>query len=140
MKTIETFLELENPRKVPSFLVSLCLQAFFCAFSPPQYLHFVVLLQNEPGQETTKKTVTDIFYPGDHDAKSILLKRGPVLSEGVDESEMLLFTHGVLFSRMEFNALLNILFTIASENPEYLSSKQLQKRFNAIDSDQSGCE
>mmetsp|Transcript_11818 Transcript_11818/g.25916 ORF Transcript_11818/g.25916 Transcript_11818/m.25916 type:complete len:605 (-) Transcript_11818:1148-2962(-) len=113
LKSIETFLELENPREVPRFL-------------------------NEPGQETTKKTITDIFFPGDHDAKSVILKRGPILYDGVDEREMLLFTHGFLISRMEFNSLLNILFTINSENPEYLNTKQLQKRFNAIDSDQSG--
>lgn len=96
--------------------------------------------QNEPGLETTKKTITDVFFPGDHDAKSVLLKRGPILLDGVDEREILLFTHGFLLHKLEFDTLLNILFTINSENPQYLNSKQLEDRFNAIDSDRSGCE
>ena len=95
---------------------------------------------DEPGKETTKRTVGDIFFPGDHDAKSVLLKRGPILFDGVDEREMLLFTHGFLLSRMEFDSLLNLLFTINSKNPEALNPKQLRDRFDAIDSDKSGCK
>mmetsp|Transcript_14754 Transcript_14754/g.31269 ORF Transcript_14754/g.31269 Transcript_14754/m.31269 type:complete len:619 (-) Transcript_14754:64-1920(-) len=114
MTTLQEFLDLKNPTKSPSFL-------------------------DEPGQERTKKAVTAIFFPGDHDPKSVLLKRGPILSDGVDERELLLFTHGFLLSRLELDSLLNILFTINSENPEFLSSKELRARFNAIDSDGSGC-
>lgn len=95
---------------------------------------------NAPGLETTRRTVADIFYPGDHDAKSVLLKRAPVLFDGVDEREMLLFTHSFLFSRMEFDSLLNLLFTINSKNPECLNPKQLRDRFDAIDTDKSGCK
>ena len=90
---------------------------------------------NEPGRETTKQTVGDVFFPGDHDAKSVLLKRGPILFDGVDEREMLLFTHGFLLSRLEFDSLLNLIFTINSENPECLNPKQLRERFNQIDTD-----
>jgi len=93
---------------------------------------------NEPGRETTKQTVGDVFFPGDHDAKSVLLKRGPILFDGVDEREMLLFTHGFLLSRLEFDSLLNLIFTINSENPECLNPKQLRERFNQIDTDESG--
>lgn len=120
-------------------------------------------MQNEPEKEITKAAIASIFYPGewlgtgmyvktldmltlccfhpfsgDHDPKSVLLKRGPILFDGVDERELLLFTHGFLLSRMECDALLNLLFTINSENPEYLSSAQLKDRFRAIDSDGSG--
>lgn len=116
LKTLENFLRLENPRKDAA------------SFS------------SELGHEIVSKNeaVASIFYPGDHDPKSVLLKRGPVLLEGFTERELLLFTHGFVLSRMEGDTLLNILFTINSENPEYLSSKQLEDRFYAIDSDRSG--
>jgi hypothetical protein len=52
----------------------------------------------------------------------------------------MLFTHNFLVSKMEFNSLLHILFTINSENPQYLNTKQLEDRFNAIDTDQNGCK
>ena len=70
----------------------------------------------------------------------MLLKRGPVLFDGTEERELLVFTHGFLIARMKFDTLLNILFTINSENPEFLDQEQLKKRFNAIDSDGSGCK
>jgi hypothetical protein len=40
---------------------------------------------------------------------------------------------------MEFDTLLNLIFTINSENPEFLSQEALKERFNAIDTDGSGC-
>lgn len=86
----------------------------------------------------TKQAVSAIFYPSDHAPKSVLLKRGPILLDGTHERELLLFSHGFVVSRIEFNALLNILFTINSENPTYLDSKQLRKRFDAVDSDNGG--
>jgi hypothetical protein len=98
------------------------------------------LRKNEPGQETTKNTIANIFSPGDHDPKSVLLKRGPILCDGGNERELMLFTHNFLVSKMEFNSLLHILFTINSENPQYLNTKQLEDRFNAIDTDQNGCK
>lgn len=113
LKTIEKFLQLEDPHESPLFL-------------------------NAPGQEATKKAITSTFFPGDMEAKSVLLKRGPILSDGAEERELLLFTHSFLLSRIEFDTLLNIMVTINSENPQYLNSKQLRERFNAIDSDQSG--
>ena len=70
----------------------------------------------------------------------MLLKRGPILFDGTEERELLMFTHGCLLSRMEFDTLLNVLFTINSENPEFLDQEELRKRFNAIDTDGSGCK
>ncbi len=52
----------------------------------------------------------------------------------------MLFTHHFLLSRIELSTLLYILFTINSENPEHLNAKQLEDRFNTIDTDESGCE
>mmetsp|Transcript_50356 Transcript_50356/g.107241 ORF Transcript_50356/g.107241 Transcript_50356/m.107241 type:complete len:616 (+) Transcript_50356:155-2002(+) len=113
MKTVVEFLELENPNNTSSLL-------------------------NQPGKEATKMAISSIFFPGDHDPKSVLLKRGPILFDGTDERELLLFTHGFVLSRIEFDTLLNILFTINSENPQYLGPEELRDQFNAIDSDQSG--
>ena len=66
------------------------------------------------------------------------MKRGPVLLDGIDERELLLFSHGFLLSRIEFDSLMNLLLTIKSGNPEHFTSAQLKKRFNDIDSDHSG--
>eukprot|EP00578_Thalassiosira_sp_NH16_P013609 CAMPEP_0181113522 /NCGR_PEP_ID=MMETSP1071-20121207/20392_1 /TAXON_ID=35127 /ORGANISM="Thalassiosira sp., Strain NH16" /LENGTH=516 /DNA_ID=CAMNT_0023197565 /DNA_START=216 /DNA_END=1763 /DNA_ORIENTATION=- len=113
MKTLEKFLEVGNSHEAPA-------------------------LMNETGHERTKKAIAGIFYPGDHDAKSVLLKRGPILLDGTNEKEMMLFTHGFMLSNMEFSSLLNIIFTINSENPHYLNSQKLRERFDAIDTDGSG--
>lgn len=112
LETLKDFFELENPRGCPHY-------------------------SNEPGQEATKKAITDIFFPGDHDAKSVLLKRGPILLDGVEERELLLFTHAFLLSRVELDSLLDTLFTINSRNP-HLSPEHLRERFNEIDTDRSG--
>ncbi|KAL9183458.1 hypothetical protein ACHAXT_004314 [Thalassiosira profunda] len=64
--------------------------------------------------------------------KSVLLKRGPILFDGVEERELLLFTHGFLLSRIEFDTLLNILFTINSENPEFLSSMKVARALKEV--------
>lgn len=74
------------------------------------------------------------------DLKSVLLKRGPVLVDGDEERELMLFTRGFLLSRVGFDALLNLLFTINSENPDYLTPESLQKRFDVVDSDKNGSE
>ena len=92
-------------------------------------------IQNSAGQETTKRAVTSIFFPGDHDPKHVLLKRGPTLSNGTDERELLLFTHAFVLSRIGLDALMEIMFTLNSEDPT-----QLTNRFDEIDSDQSGCK
>jgi hypothetical protein len=98
------------------------------------------LLQDGPDQGTTKKTIDTIFSPGDHDVKSVLLKRGPILFDAGHERELMLFTHHFLLSRTELSSLLYTLFAINSENPEYLNLRQLEDRFNAIDTDGSGCK
>ena len=112
LKTIESFLDLNN--------------------------HLARGLYDSRGQETTKSTITNIFSPGDYATKSVLLKRGPTLIDGGHERELMLFTHYFLVSKMELNMLVNILFTINSENPEYLNAEQLEDRFNEIDSDGNG--
>jgi hypothetical protein len=88
----------------------------------------------------TKITIASIFSPGDHDPKSVLMKRGPILFDVGLERELMLFTHHFLLSRMEFSTLLHALFTINSQNPEYMNVWQLEDRFNAIDTDENGCE
>lgn len=100
--------------------------------------HLARGLYDSQGQETTKSTITNIFSPGDYDTKSVLLKRGPTLIDGGHERELMIFTHYFLISKVEFNMLVNILFTINSENPEYLNTQQLEDRFNQIDSDGNG--
>lgn len=59
--------------------------------------------------------IRNIFRSGGHDPKSVLLKRGPVLFNGGDEREMLIFTHGFLLSRVKFDAPFHILFNDNSE-------------------------
>ncbi len=79
-----------------------------------------------------------IFFPGDYDKKSVLMKRGPTLLDGIDERELFLFTHGFLLSRIEFDSLMNLLLALESGNPRQFTSAQLKKRFDEIDSDRSG--
>ena len=86
-----------------------------------------------------KRAVKYIFDPNAHDPKSVLLKRGPVLFDGIEERELLLFTHGFLFSRIEFDSLVHALLSINEQNPT-LSHKELREKFNTIDSDNSGGE
>ena len=96
---------------------------------------------SEPGDELTRKAVSSIFYPGDMDEKSVLLKRGPILFNGADEMELLLFTHGIVFSRIQFDSLMSLLLAMNTEKKAVnLTAKQLQKRFDSIDSDGSGGE
>ena len=87
----------------------------------------------------TIDAISSIFFPSDHSPKSVLLKRGPIiLLNGEEERELLLFTHGLLLSRLELDSLINILFTLNSENPDLLNSNQLKERFDAVDADGSG--
>mmetsp|Transcript_20959 Transcript_20959/g.44040 ORF Transcript_20959/g.44040 Transcript_20959/m.44040 type:complete len:646 (-) Transcript_20959:824-2761(-) len=92
---------------------------------------------NEPGRLTTKKAVSTIFNENSHDPKSVLLKRGPILYDGTEECELMLFTHGLLFSKVEFDALVNTLLSVNERNPA-LTRKELRVKFNAIDTDGSG--
>ena len=69
--------------------------------------------------------------------KSVLMKRGPILLDGIDERELFLFSHGFLLSRIEFDALMNLLFHI-NEKPEQFDSLKLKERFDEIDTDKSG--
>ncbi|KAL7499451.1 hypothetical protein ACHAWT_006986 [Skeletonema menzelii] len=93
---------------------------------------------DEPGEEATKRAISSIFFPDDYDKKSVLMKRGPILLDGIDERELFLFTHGFLLSRIEFDSLMNLLLTMKSGNPEQFTSAELKKRFDDIDSDHSG--
>lgn len=109
LKTLQEFLVLEDPEHD--------------SYSP----------LNTAGQETTKKAISSVFFPGDHDPKQVLLKRGPTLCNGAEETELLLFTHAFVLSRIGLDALMEILFTFNSEDPS-----KLGERFDDIDSDQSG--
>ena len=95
-------------------------------------------MKDGPGKEATKRALSSIFFPNDYDKKSVLMKRGPILLDGIDERELLLFTHGFLLSRIEFDSLMSLLFALKNGDPEQFTSAQLKKRFDAIDSDQSG--
>ena len=86
----------------------------------------------------TQATINDIFFPGDHDPKSVLLKRGPTLLDGAEERELLLFTHGIVISRIEFDNLVNLLFDMNSFASKADGEEELQKRFDSIDSDCTG--
>ena len=88
----------------------------------------------------TQTTINSIFFPGDHDPKSVLLKRGPILFDGAEERELFLFTHGVVLSRIEFDSYVNLLFDMSSAKWESKKSmdEEMQKRFDALDSDCTG--
>lgn len=94
---------------------------------------------NQPN-EVTQTTINSIFFPGDHDSKSVLLKRGPTLFDGLEERELLLFTHAFVLSRIEFDNLVTLLFDMNSVKmgSKEDTEKELQKRFDAIDSDCTG--
>lgn len=66
------------------------------------------------------------------------MKRGPILLDGIDERELLLFTHGFVLSRIEFDSLMHLLFAMKNGDPNQFTSAQLRKRFDDIDSDNSG--
>eukprot|EP00804_Cyclotella_cryptica_P001785 CCRYP_018588-RB/>CCRYP_018588-RB protein AED:0.29 eAED:0.29 QI:100/1/1/1/0.8/0.66/6/1051/628 len=90
--------------------------------------------------EVTQATIKSIFFPGDHDPKSVLLKRGPTFLDAADERELLLFTHGFVLSRIEFDNFLNLLFDMNAVKfvSQEHTAEEMQKRFEAIDSDGSG--
>jgi hypothetical protein len=94
-------------------------------------------MKDELVKETTKRAISSIFFPNDYDKKSVLMKRGPILLDGIDERELLLFSHGFLVSRIEFDSLMTLLLA-KNGNPAQFTRAQLQKRFDAIDSDHSG--
>jgi len=96
----------------------------------PEYL-------DEPRHQVTKKAISSIFFPEPSERQSVLLKRGPVLLGG-EERELMLFTNGFLFSRVELDTLLNLLLNVNSEGAEDLTSEQLSQRFCDIDVDRSG--
>jgi hypothetical protein len=92
------------------------------------------------GNDVMQATIKSIFFPGDHDPKSVLLKRGPILFDGVEERELMLFTHEFLLAKIEFDTLVNLLFDTNSAQfvSHEKSIEDMQKRFNDVDSDGSG--
>jgi len=113
MDSIIEFLELKNPLDHPEFL-------------------------SKPTQEGTKKVISPIFFPGKEERKSVLLKRGAVLLDG-EERELMLFTGGITFSRLEVDSLVNLLLDASSEGQtKQLTYEQLCERFSSIDADGSG--
>jgi len=113
MDTIIDFLELKNPIDNPEFL-------------------------SKRKQEFTKNAISSIFFPGKEERKSVLLKRGAILLDG-EERELMLFTDGITFSRLEVDSLVNLLLDASSEGKtKKLSYEQLCERFSSIDADGSG--
>mmetsp|Transcript_8593 Transcript_8593/g.19311 ORF Transcript_8593/g.19311 Transcript_8593/m.19311 type:complete len:432 (-) Transcript_8593:122-1417(-) len=92
---------------------------------------------DKPGQEETKKAISSIFFQQISETQSVLLKRGPVLVDG-DERMLMLFTNGLLFSRIESDGLVNILLDANSEGTKNITIEKLCDRFDDIDVDGSG--
>jgi hypothetical protein len=97
-------------------------------------------VQTDQFSEVTQTTIKSIFFPLDHDPKSVLLKRGPTLLDGAKERELLLFTHGFLLSHIEFDNYINLLFDMNSVKfvSQEHTAEEIQRRFDVIDSDGSG--
>mmetsp|Transcript_22169 Transcript_22169/g.46777 ORF Transcript_22169/g.46777 Transcript_22169/m.46777 type:complete len:496 (+) Transcript_22169:132-1619(+) len=111
MNAIIDYLELKNPSECPEYL-------------------------DEPGQEVTRNAIRSIFFPKPNELQPVLLKRGPVLFNG-EERELMLFTNGFLFSRIELDTLVNILAK-GQKKEENITFDQLCERFMSIDIDNSG--
>lgn len=88
----------------------------------------------------TRTTIDSIFFPADHDPKSVLLKRGPTLCEGEEQRELLLFTRGFMIACVEFDNLVNLLFDMNSikSGTEENIEEIITQRFDTIDSDNTG--
>ena len=95
--------------------------------------------KDEPGHQVTKNAISSIFFAESSEPQSVLLKRGPVLLGG-EERELMIFTNGFLFSRVELNKLVNLLLDVDPEGAEDHISEQLSQRFHDIDIDRSGCK
>jgi len=82
-----------------------------------------------------------IFFPAQDDHKSVLLKRGPVLVDG-EERELMLFTNGFVLSRVELDALVDLLLDASSGSggARGVTSEEIHERFSDLDTDGSGCE
>lgn len=90
-----------------------------------------------------------IFFPQPSDLQPVLLKRGPVLVDG-EEREMMLFTNGLVVSRIELDALVDLLMDASSgqsrasktslRQRRRASDDELCERFSELDTDRSGCE
>ena len=86
--------------------------------------------------------------------QSVLLKRGPVLVSGEDERELIMLTNGFVLARVEMDALVDLLLDSSTrgggddnddnedvgEAEALAAEKKLRERFNAIDTDHSGCK
>ena len=81
--------------------------------------------------------------------QSVLLKRGPVLVGGEDERELIMMTYGFVLARVEMDALVDLLLDKApsgdadedvGEEEALAAEEKLRERFNAIDTDHSGCK
>ena len=94
--------------------------------------------KDEHGLEDSRNAINFIFFPQPGEFQSVLLKRGPVLLGG-DERELMVFSRGFLFSRIELDKMFDLLFDVQSSN-EVLPLEQLDERFGDIDVDGSGCE
>lgn len=88
----------------------------------------------------TRTTINSIFFPADHDPKSVLLKRGPILCDGVEQRELLLFTHSFIIACVEFDNLVNLLFDMNSikSGTEENMDEVISQHFDSIDSDNTG--
>merc|ERR1740139_193001 len=107
MDDISEFLALKNPSQHPDYL-------------------------EDPGDRITRNAIGSIFFAEPGDLQSVLLKRGPVLLGG-ETRELLVFTGGFLFSRVELDTLVNLVLDVHPEGEEDLDLEALSKRFRDID-------
>ena len=95
--------------------------------------------KDEHWQKTTREAVSSIFFPSKDSHQSVLLKRGPVLVDG-EEMELMLFTNGLVLSRVGLDALVELLLDATSGRARIITSEEVQERFGDIDADKNGCE
>lgn len=79
-----------------------------------------------------------IFFPEKSQLQSVLLKRGTVLLRG-EERELMVFTYGFLFSRVEVDTLINLLLDTGPGENE-LDMERWEERFRDLDTGHSGCK
>jgi len=107
---------------------------FLALKNPIDHLEFM----SKPNQEVTKKAISALFYPRSMERKSVLLKRGMVFLDG-KERELMLFTGGFAFSRVELDSLVTLLLDASSSGKiKQLGPDELNSRFSLIDADCSG--
>eukprot|EP00581_Thalassiosira_minuscula_P006568 CAMPEP_0183742150 /NCGR_PEP_ID=MMETSP0737-20130205/64047_1 /TAXON_ID=385413 /ORGANISM="Thalassiosira miniscula, Strain CCMP1093" /LENGTH=390 /DNA_ID=CAMNT_0025977685 /DNA_START=266 /DNA_END=1435 /DNA_ORIENTATION=- len=110
---------------------------FLALKKPNEKDHPRHMVKPELVYQVTKSAISSIFFEKPGEIQSVLLKRGPVLLNG-EERELMLFTNGFLFSRVELNELANLLVNDDRGGSAGVTHEHLRERFSDIDVDNSG--